>query len=417
LNPESHDPAPSRSFRICAECGRPTPSHSPDCVNCGARSLQSVVIDEEARAEQRFARAFFSRSSPLTYAILGFNLLVYLLMALAAGGNLGETLVGGADRATLIAFGAKTNELLHEGEWFRLVTPIFIHIGLIHLASNSYALWIIGPQVERLYGSVRFLLIYLISGVGGVLGSYLGHALRGDPTIPSAGASGALFGLFGVLAVFGYKYRHELPPAFRRSFGAGVLPVIAINLFIGFTVPFIDNWAHIGGLITGGLLAFVIPYVAPGKERVSPLGLVLAAACLLVIGYSFTRAYLQSGPHLARRAGNLEGYLDGVNSGRQAMAEALGAGGDAERQKAAKRLGDAVGKLEAARAPDARAETIRRDLTAVLRKQQEIFRGPSPGDADQQANAEAYDDVNRQIREWVAAEGVRLGLRQGSDKK
>jgi rhomboid protease GluP len=269
----------------------------PDCVNCGARSLQEMALADQARAEQRFIRAFFSRSAPLTYTILIFNLVIYALMALAGGREVMERLIYGADRLTLIAFGAKTNYLLHEGEYFRLVTPIFIHIGLLHLASNSYALWIVGPQVERLYGSARFLLIYLLTGVGGVVGSYLGHySLEGAPSnVPSAGASGALFGLFGVLAVFGYKYRRELPSAFRRAFGAGIFPVIAINLFIGFTVPFIDNSAHIGGLITGAVLALVVPYIAPGKERVSALGLAILVFCLGVVGYSFMRAYQQSG--------------------------------------------------------------------------------------------------------------------------
>src|SRR5687767_15948295 len=100
------------------------------------------------------------------------------------------------DSQTLIAFGAKTNALLQSGEWFRLITPIFIHAGLLHLLLNSYALWMVGVQVEKLYGSARFLLIYLLSGIGGVAGSYFGQAFmsrQGDA--PSVGASGAIFGL------------------------------------------------------------------------------------------------------------------------------------------------------------------------------------------------------------------------------
>jgi rhomboid protease GluP len=231
------------------------------------------------------ARAFFAGATPVTYALLAANVGVFLLMEVASGGT--------NNLQTLIAFGAKTNGLLRSGEWFRLITPVFIHAGLLHLVLNSYALWVVGMQVEKLYGSARFLLIYLLSGVGGVAGSYLGQTLLPRPfDAPSVGASGAIFGLFGVLAVFGFRYRREMPPAIRRAMTAGVLPVIVINLFIGFSIEFIDNSAHIGGLLTGAALTLVIPYIAPGRERVSKAGLLIIAICLAVIIYSFAQAYL-----------------------------------------------------------------------------------------------------------------------------
>src|SRR5262249_45211849 len=155
-----------------------------------------------------------------------------------------------------------------------------------------YALWVVGIQVEKLYGSARFLLIYLLSGVGGVAGSYLGQALIPKHIdAPSVGASGAIFGLFGVLAVFGFRYRREMPPAIRRAMTAGVLPVIAINLIIGFSIRFIDNSAHIGGLLTGAALTLIIPYIAPGREGVSKTGLLIIALCLAVIVYCFAQAF------------------------------------------------------------------------------------------------------------------------------
>src|SRR6476660_1426246 len=120
---------PSRDFRICPNCERPTPAHQPECINCGARSLQAVVQDNQMRAAMRFADALRARGNPVTYAILVFNVVVYLVMAFAAGGNLLNNLFSGVDAPTLIAFGAKTNDLLQRGQWFRLVTPIFIHIG------------------------------------------------------------------------------------------------------------------------------------------------------------------------------------------------------------------------------------------------------------------------------------------------
>ncbi|HZS03992.1 MAG TPA: rhomboid family intramembrane serine protease [Blastocatellia bacterium] len=300
MNYEDNDISTARHFRACQQCGQLTPAESPECAHCGARSLLSVADVTQARSEERFIRAFLARATPVTYAIFGFNLAVFLLMSLLTVYPLERQLVYGADPLTLVAFGAKTNALLHQGEWFRLVTPIFIHIGLMHLASNSYVFWMIGPTVERLYGSARFLLIYLLSGIGGVVGSYFGHLSSLDPTIPGAGASGAIFGLCGVLLVFGYKYRADLPPVFRRAFGAGVLPMIAINLLIGYLVPFIDNSAHVGGLMTGIVLALLIPYVRPGQERVTNSGLAVLAVCVAIVAYSFMRAYQQGGKYLPR---------------------------------------------------------------------------------------------------------------------
>jgi len=281
---ENDDAEVARPFRLCERCGRPTPANLPQCVNCGAISIQSVVAEEQDRVERRYARALFSRATPVTYALLAANVGVFLLMAVVSGGS--------DDPSALIAFGAKTNRLLESGEWFRLITPIFIHAGLLHLLLNSYALWVVGTQVEKLYGSARFLLIYLLSGVGGVAGSYFGQIfLQKSFDAPSVGASGAIFGLFGVLAVFGFRYRSEMPPAIRRAMTAGVLPVIAVNLFIGFSIPFIDNSAHIGGLLTGAALTLIIPYIAPGREGVSNTGLLIIALCLAVIIYCFAQVY------------------------------------------------------------------------------------------------------------------------------
>ena len=280
---ENDDAEVGRPFRLCERCGMPTPVNLAQCVNCGAISVQSVVAEEQDRVERRYARALFSRATPVTYALLGANVAVFLLMAIVSGGT--------DDSSTLIAFGAKTNALLQSGEWFRLITPIFIHAGILHLLLNSYALWMVGMQVEKLYGSARFLLIYLLSGVGGVAGSYFGQMFLHRPDAPSVGASGAIFGFFGVLAVFGFRYRSELPPAIRRAVTAGVLPVIAINLFIGFSIPFIDNSAHIGGLLTGAALTLIIPYIAPGRERVSKTGLLIMAVCVAIIVYCFAQVY------------------------------------------------------------------------------------------------------------------------------
>src|SRR5215467_4700821 len=202
------------------------------------------MIQEE---HLEFLQAVWTRRPVYTYFFFGLNIVLFVLMALAGGSG---------NERVLTAFGVKANAAIARGEWWRFVTPIFLHIGLMHLAFNSYALWIVGPQVEKLYGGARFVILYVLTGVAGVYGSYLYH-----PYADSAGASGAIFGLFGILLVFGLRYRNAIPPFFKRAVETGVLPVILINLFIGFTMrSYIDNAAHISGLVCGAALAAIIPF-------------------------------------------------------------------------------------------------------------------------------------------------------------
>src|SRR5213075_3591231 len=101
-----------------------------------------------------------------TYASLILNVMIFLLMAFAGGST---------NEPTLMAFGVKDNAEIMRGQWWRFITPMFIHIGMLHLIFNSYALWIVGPQVEKLYGAARFVILYVLTGVAGVCGSYLYH--------------------------------------------------------------------------------------------------------------------------------------------------------------------------------------------------------------------------------------------------
>jgi len=358
-----------------------------------------------------------SRRNPATYAILIFNAIVYVVMTASAGGSFMSEFVRGVDSATLIAFGAKTNELiLRQGEWFRLITPVFIHSGLIHIASNSYALWMVGPQVERLYGSARFVLIYLLAGIFGVVGSLLnGVLLKRDPTIASVGASGAIFGLFGVLAVFGYKYRHELPAAFRRSFGSNIIPVIAINLLIGFSVAAIDNGAHIGGLVCGGILALVLPYIAPGKERMSKSGLIAIGLCTAIVGYSFVRAWQVSSPHMARRSSTVNEFLNGINTANRLMGSSVSGVDNPDRAaEIAAGLDDGAKLLDRVKAPDGESDAIRSELADILRLQKAAIleKDPSLRSSSLRMNAQRYSAAAANLREWVASSGPKFGITQ-----
>jgi membrane associated rhomboid family serine protease len=240
-----------------------------------------------------FLQVLWARRPTYTYVFFGFNILIFVLMAFA-GGSMNER--------TLLAFGVKANYEIARGQWWRFVTPIFIHIGLLHIFFNSYALWIVGPQVEKLYGSARFVMIYVLTGIAGVYGSYRYH-----PGSISAGASGAIFGLFGALLVFGVRYRNSIPPFFKRAVGTGVLPVIIINLIIGFTLQgVVDNSAHLSGLLAGAALACIVPFQKPGAET-HRLFEVIQAALLLLIAVSFYQvAAHYDGPRLSFR--NLGGF-------------------------------------------------------------------------------------------------------------
>ena len=247
---------------------------------------------EEART-RRFINALVNRSNPFTYLFIGINLGMFLLLWLAGGMGLLTV-----DDRALIEFGAKENTRIYEhGEYWRFVTAIFLHIGFIHLIFNNYALWIIGQEIERLYGSARFVVLYLLTGIAGMVASYFYK-----PDVASAGASGAIFGLFGALAMFALKYRKEIPQIISRDIKRRVIPLIAINLGIGWLVPMIDNSAHVGGLLSGVLLALVVPYKRPQEARTGVVWRALQVLCLAAITFSFVavfRAY--NGPPLQYR--------------------------------------------------------------------------------------------------------------------
>lgn len=175
-------------------------------------TLSSAV--SRAKEEQ----SIFNYGKPFfTYLFIAVQVLMFLVLE-AAGGS--------TDTSTLIKFGAKFNPLILEGEWWRFFTPIIIHIGMLHLFMNTLALYYLGTMVERLYGNLRFLFIYIFSGFAGVLASFIF-----SPNL-SAGASGAIFGCFGALLYFGVAK----PRLFWRTLGLNILIVLGINLAFGFTI-------------------------------------------------------------------------------------------------------------------------------------------------------------------------------------
>lgn len=166
---------------------------------------------------------------------------------------LGETVLG---YDLVLAMGAKANELILAGQVWRLVTPVFIHAGVAHIFVNMYSLFALGPPVERFFGPARMLAVYLLSGISGVVFSFAFNPY------PSVGASGAIFGLLGALAMFLYLHRGVFGAAGGMQLRQLML-VGGLNLLISLS-PGIDLWGHIGGLVAGaGCTALFGPRLTP----------------------------------------------------------------------------------------------------------------------------------------------------------
>jgi len=232
----------------------------------------------------------------ITRALVVANVLVFLLTAAAGGGVLR------ADGDRLIDWGTNFAPLTGAGEWWRLATAMFLHFGLVHLLFNTWALWVIGSLVERLYGHARFAAIYAVAGLAGGLAS-----MTWNPIANSAGASGAIFGIIGAQLAFFMRGGHRIPAAVVRAQRNSTLGFIAYAVVFGLAVPGIDNAAHLGGLATGFALGWLLTQPLGGilsrrEVRRGVLGAALLSALLLAVGV--TSAGWAAGRHAEE-----QGYL------------------------------------------------------------------------------------------------------------
>ncbi len=157
---------------------------------------------------------------------------------------------GGASTRTLLELGAmQPLAIALDGQYWRFFTSMFLHAGLFHLAFNMYALYLFGDLVEDIYGRATFVAIYFLSGFLGGVASFA----FGSPYRLAVGASGAIFGLIGAWAAYNYKRRGT---ALGSANLRGAAIIVGINLILGFTIPGIDNLAHIGGLVAGAVAGF-----------------------------------------------------------------------------------------------------------------------------------------------------------------
>ena len=199
-----------------------------------------------------------NRTLPVaTWVILGVNLALWLLTQFSGGST---------DPDVLLRYGAMEALHIAAGDYWRLLTAIFLHSGMVHLGFNCVGLFIFGQQIEQLYGRSRFLLIYVVSGLAGSVASYSLNISLAPHSI-GVGASGAIFGLLGALAAFFLYHRDKLGRLGRQSLN-GLLVLAAVNLFFGFVISGVDNYAHIGGLVAGALLGVSLsPVYRPVYDR------------------------------------------------------------------------------------------------------------------------------------------------------
>lgn len=406
---------------MCRSCGAIVGAGEPQCASCGT---PTGVTPEQLQAYRtadretiRFARAILSRPYMFTVVLLITNLFVFMLMWQSSGLS-SQVLWQAFPEPVLVAYGAKLNYLINAPfhQWWRFITPMFIHINLPHLLVNMYSLWIVGPYVEKLYGSAKFIVFWVMTGIAGVVASYLtvqpqlatssfGRFLFKNLDVPSAGASGALFGLVGVLFVFGIKFRHELPEGFKRAFGTGMLPIIIINLFIGYMARgLIDNAAHLGGLLSGAALAAVVEYRRPGERRsLAAAWRILQALVLslIVIGFyqaarNFSRSLQLAEGHamLTHPQQIFIRYVAAMNMGIEKV-EAIIENHD---------LRDVTGVAERAvnaQAPDSRAAELRDQLVRILGSVANAVATASPPAGDGPRRPAALDQkIVQEFEQW-----------------
>lgn len=225
--------------------------------------MTEELNDKTVKDDKKMSKLFKNGIPIITYILIFLNILIFILMLSPAIYN------------DFINLFANYYINIQNGEIYRLITSIFLHGNSVHLFFNMYALYIIGPEIERYYGTLKFLIIYLMSGI---IGSLFSAVLT---TSASIGASGAIFGLFGSLLYFGINYRATLDSYLKGQ----IIPLILINLLVGLIVPGIDVAAHVGGLIGGFLISYMLGIKGFNKKNHNIHGLIMTIILLASLIY------------------------------------------------------------------------------------------------------------------------------------
>lgn len=227
----------------------------------------------------------------LTRVLFGANVAVFIAMVLASGSAIDFP------GPVMVHFGANFGPLTLSGDWWRLVTYMFLHGGLMHIAFNMWCLWDLGALCESLYGRWTYAAVYLITGIGAGIAS-----VGWNPGVLSIGASGAIFGLAGALIASFYLGEFSLPNIAIRGTLRSLVIFAVFNLFFGNLFPGIDNACHIGGLISGLILGALIARIAPQHDAPLRRVGVLAVVALAVVGAALGVGRWRGAPFRAARA-------------------------------------------------------------------------------------------------------------------
>ncbi len=239
---------------------------------------RALAAEEEASFRRRL-----HEQTPDVYwtpVLVAANVAVFAAMVL-----LGHASVTNPTAESLIRWGANFGPKTVNGEWWRLLSSMFLHIGIVHLLFNMWVLWQAGPLVERLFGNTAFLVLYVLSGLAGSLASLARTSL-----VVSAGASGAIFGVYGALLGFLALRRHALPARIAKGLGGGAVLFVGYNVFFGITQKGIDLAAHGGGFVVGFLGGLALCWLMTSGGRASwaaRIGLVGTCGLGLLVAVAF----------------------------------------------------------------------------------------------------------------------------------
>jgi rhomboid protease GluP len=261
------------STQRCVTCGREIERSFGDtaltlqCPECGSQQREA-----EQTPALPIVEAAPSASFPITIGLIAASALVFAFMVLRGVSPFNPT------PQQAISFGADFGPLTLNGQWWRLVTSMFVHFGIIHIALNMWCLWNLGCAAEALMGRFSYLLAYFVSGIFSSIASVYWH-----PMAAGAGASGAIFGLAGVLVSFVYLKKTPANLSINKNMLGSLGTFIFYNLVFGAAIPGISNAAHVGGLVMGLAIGAVLPAASlPESSRRTRLSLVaiLSAAAL-----------------------------------------------------------------------------------------------------------------------------------------
>jgi len=287
---------------LCSRCGRPA---CPECLTNGAvgQLCRQCVADGRPAQGRTISGAPMGVPPLVASVLIAVNLAVYLVTVIQARS------LENLDPSSVFSHGALIPVNVGMGEYWRIGSSGFLHLGVLHILGNMVSLYFLGPPLERLIGRWRFLVVYLVS----LLGGSAAVMMFADPLSLSVGASGAIFGLMGALVVTFKRMRYDLKQ---------LVFVLVINLFITFQVSGISWQAHVGGLVTGALIGAAMVLPAPAKR----LAIQIGASVVLVI-ISAVAIYLQANSLPDLRCGYYENGRQGPGIYCPADPGGLGAAG------------------------------------------------------------------------------------------